>query len=382
MRRIGLGFLASFIALILAVGPVQNARAAHSSSMPARAMLSQVPVVTFKLPEPGTYYKAGRTIDYKAAANDPEDGDLAGSAFTWQVDFHHSGNVDVLVPPTTGSRSGSFIIPDTGDTATDAFYRITLTVIDSNGDSTTVTRDLLPLISTITIDSNPAGMGISIDGVPSTAPVTFDSVVGMTHTLGAEAPQMRGGSVWAFKKWSDRGAANHTIEAPAIATTYKVTYKLRDILNPSFEIDDNVDGAADFWTFINRYTTSELNEGLDCGTATDGLCSLEMYGNLSPSVERQKIGLKGEIGDSYTLDFSTRAEGIGASQATVELALLNADGTTQTVVYTYAAGTFDWTPQSLNITATKAYVKMWIYIKVTSYSMGYIWADDFDLTLN
>ena len=41
-------------------------------------------------------------------------GILPASAFTWQVDFHHDSHVHPFIPPTTGSKTGTFTIPNRG----------------------------------------------------------------------------------------------------------------------------------------------------------------------------------------------------------------------------------------------------------------------------
>ena len=50
------------------------------------------------------------------------------------VDFHHSDqtpHVHPFMPATSGAKSGSFTIPNVGETSADVFYRIDLTVTDS-----------------------------------------------------------------------------------------------------------------------------------------------------------------------------------------------------------------------------------------------------------
>jgi glucose/arabinose dehydrogenase len=338
---------------------------------------NQPPLVNITLPVIGAHYKAGNTIKYSATATDPEDGALPGSAFTWQVDFHHADHEHPHMPAKTGSKSGKFTIPTTGETATDVFYRITLTVTDSEGMETVVTRDVLPLISTITIASNPSGMGITVDGVPATTPASFDSVVGMNRTIGALSPESNGG-IWVFKKWSDGGAQVHTITTPTNDTTYTATYELTELRNPSFEDDTDNNNVPDKWKFTNRASS----EGQDCSIAVDGACSLMLVGNGTKTSVKQDISLKGRTGDAYTLDFSTRADSTGEGQVTVELKLTFTDGTSNTIMYSFAAGTFDWTAQQLNLTATKAYKKLTITITSSAGASGSAWVDAVALSLD
>ena len=59
------------------------------------------------------------------------------------MDFHHDTHAHPFVPPTTGASSGSFVIPTTGHTAANVWYRIYLTVRDAGGLTHTTQRDVV-----------------------------------------------------------------------------------------------------------------------------------------------------------------------------------------------------------------------------------------------
>jgi hypothetical protein len=183
------------------------------------------PVPTILTPAAGTLYSAGTTIAYSGSATDPEDGTLTGSRFTWEVVFHHDTHTHPFVQPTTGSTSGSFVIPDTGETSANVWYRINLTVVDSTGQSVTVFRDVRPRTVQVTLASSPAGFGLTLDGQPIVGPVTFTGVVGMKRSIGAPASQTQNGTVYDFKSWSDHGAATHIITTPTSNATFTATYR-------------------------------------------------------------------------------------------------------------------------------------------------------------
>jgi hypothetical protein len=156
---------------------------------------------------------------------------LGAGAFTWRVDYITSINtgnpvVRPFVPEFGGTTSSNFTPATTGPyTLTDVAYRIILTVTDSGGLSTTVTRDLAPNTATLTVTTSPTGLTITVDGQPFTAPHTFDSVIGLERPLGAAASRTQGGTTYNFVSWSDGGAATHTISTPAVNTTYTATYQ-------------------------------------------------------------------------------------------------------------------------------------------------------------
>ena len=81
-------------------------------------------------------YNAGDTISFSGIGTDAEDGTvLPDSAYNWTVVFHHADHVhpfrDNIVGPT-----GTVTIPRSADNIDTTFYRITLTVTDSSGLST------------------------------------------------------------------------------------------------------------------------------------------------------------------------------------------------------------------------------------------------------
>ena len=186
---------------------------------------NQAPTGTISQPAAGTLYSGGSVITYSGTATDPEDGTLPASAFTWRVDFHHDTHTHPFIAPTTGATSGSFTIPTTGQTESNVWYRIYLTVQDSDGLTHTTQRDIMPRTVRLTLATNPAGLQLKLDGQPVTTPLSFDSVVGIVRNIEA-TPQTSGGTTYGFVSWSDGGAARHNVSTPAANTTYTATYRV------------------------------------------------------------------------------------------------------------------------------------------------------------
>jgi glucose/arabinose dehydrogenase len=182
------------------------------------------PVATITSPAHQTLYSAGDTVGYTGTGSDPEDGALPPSAFTWQIDFHHDTHFHPFFPATSGSTGGSFTIPTTGETATNVWYRIHLTVRDSSGLTSTTFVDVVPRVVTLNLATVPPGLQVTIDGQPVTTPAAIGSVVGMQRALGVVSPQSSGGTIYTFQSWSDGGAATHTITTPAASATYTATF--------------------------------------------------------------------------------------------------------------------------------------------------------------
>jgi hypothetical protein len=76
----------------------------------------------------------------------------------------------------------------------------------------------------VTLAATAAGLTLTLDGQPITAPLTFTGVVGMLRTIGAPSPQVRNGTTYEFRSWSDRGAQTHTITTPTSNATITASY--------------------------------------------------------------------------------------------------------------------------------------------------------------
>jgi len=178
------------------------------------------PTATINQPTAGSRYNAGQTVNYSGSATDGQDPSIPAANFTWQVDFHHDTHSHPFIPPFSGVTSGSFQVPNTGETATNVWYRIQLTVRDSGGLTHTTTRDIDPNTVTLNLASNPTGAALTLDDQPVTAPTSFPSVVGMLRNIGVLSPQSIASNTYQYSSWSDGGAQSHNITAPAAPTTY------------------------------------------------------------------------------------------------------------------------------------------------------------------
>ncbi|MDP9226079.1 MAG: PQQ-dependent sugar dehydrogenase, partial [Actinomycetota bacterium] len=185
---------------------------------------NHVPVATIVTPEAGATYAAGNTLSYSGTGTDQEDGNEPRSRFTWEVVFHHNTHTHDFILPYSGAKAGSFVVPNDNETDADVWYRIHLTVTDSQGASTSVFRDVLPRTSVVTLQTSPAGLQLTLDGTQFTSPTTFTGVEGIVRRIGAPSPQALGPTTWRFASWSDGGGATHTITTPVKNKTYTATF--------------------------------------------------------------------------------------------------------------------------------------------------------------
>ena len=194
---------------------------------------NQSPTASITIPTTGTTYVAGTTLSFSGDGTDPEDGTLPSSAFAWSVLFYHSdlGATHTHPGPTlSGSgKNGSFVIPNTGETSTNVWYRLSLVVTDSLGATNTTYVDILPRTSTMTFQTSPTGNQITLDGQPFSTPYTTTSVEGVLRTLGVTIP-----SGYTFSSWSQGGSQNQTVATPTNDTTYTAT--LSNTVTPTISI--------------------------------------------------------------------------------------------------------------------------------------------------
>jgi glucose/arabinose dehydrogenase len=185
---------------------------------------NQLPVPTISTPLTGSKYSGGQVISFSGNGTDTEDGTLPASAFTWKIDFHHDTHVHPALGATTGIKSGTYSVPVVGETSSNVWYRIYLTVTDSKGQSKTIYRDVLPNVVSVTLTTNPAGLQLKLDGSIVLAPYTFSGVTGITRSIEAPTPQTLNGTSYSFASWSDGVGAVHSINTPATSTSYIATF--------------------------------------------------------------------------------------------------------------------------------------------------------------
>jgi len=198
-------------------------------SAPIAISVGSPPTPVISSPTDGALFRAGDPIAFSGDASDAEDGPLPASAFTWSIDFLHEGHVHPGLPQT-GVKSGTFVIPTAGhDFSGFTRYRITLTVVDSDGLQGSQSVLIFPDKVNLSFDSVANGLLLNLDGIPFAVPFIHDTLIGFQHTI--EAPdQTLGQNSYSFVSWSDGGAQRHTIVVPPADASYVATYQV--VQNP------------------------------------------------------------------------------------------------------------------------------------------------------
>jgi len=145
------------------------------------------------------------------------------SKMSWQINFHHDTHKHDE-PPRVGISSGTFEIPDQGETSANVWYRIILSVTDSKGSVGKDSVDIQPQKSSLNFVTDPSGLQITIDGQPKTTPVSIESVVGIKREIGTYGPQTLNNVGYQFSNWLHGGDVIQLLATPANAITYTAVF--------------------------------------------------------------------------------------------------------------------------------------------------------------
>jgi PKD repeat protein len=182
------------------------------------------PVPTIAAPLPSLRWAVGDAIDFSGSAQDTEDGALPDSALRWRLLIRHCPSNCHTHVVQSWARTGeeTFVAPDH---EWRSYLLLRLTATDSDGASATTTMPLHPLTSVLRLSSGPPGAQLALDGTVGAAPLRQRVIVGSQHTISAPTPQLFGGEEFDFLRWSDGGAATHSVTAGATDETLRARFR-------------------------------------------------------------------------------------------------------------------------------------------------------------
>jgi|GEM_PF-5882822 len=178
-------------------------------------------------------YRVGETVVITGWGNDPEDGALTGGRLVWTAVIHHNNHSHPDLAANTGT---TFFIPfpDHGE---NTHVEICLKATDLTGLSNTKCINAYPKDVEISVNSDPPGQRIDYAGVAKTTPFRVESVAGGKRDITAPLTSDDGRQ---FIRWSDGGAAAHTLTIPDSPLGLKVFYSAN-----ANEVDSDNDGLTD-----------------------------------------------------------------------------------------------------------------------------------------
>ena len=228
---------------------VTDANGATSTDSILISAANMAPVPTISTPSASTTWAVGQVIPYGGAATDAEDGTEPAARFHWTLYMEHcpSGCHEHTIQSWDGVKSGTFVAPDH---EYPSHLKLSLTVIDSGGRSTTVSREIYPKTVTITLKTQPTGLTVGLNEASGTGALSATVIVGSANSITAGAPQLLNGLTYTFASWSDGGALSHEVVAGTSSATYTATYAavFSDIASTPF-------GREIEWAAKNGITT-------------------------------------------------------------------------------------------------------------------------------
>ncbi|HWX19169.1 MAG TPA: LamG-like jellyroll fold domain-containing protein [Candidatus Binatia bacterium] len=226
----------------------------NSSAVPLSQLIAPLPLIT--QPANGSLFAGGQSVNFAGAATDFSGAPLGPAAFTWSGEFHSNGLTFAAFGPLSGQTTGTYLVPTNATTVTNVFYRLYLTVTDTNANHQTVSQDVQPQTSLLAFDTVPPGLQLALDGQPLTS-TSLVAVVGMARLVGAPSPQTHNGTNYQFVVWSDGGSATHEIAVPPTNATFTASY-LRPSLGLGFSAG-NVQLTWPQWAAAMKlYSTTDL----------------------------------------------------------------------------------------------------------------------------
>ena len=182
-----------------------------------------LPTVSVTTTKDGVPYIGGDSVSYQVTAKDSDGNDIPAADVEVEVIFHHDTHIHPFVQPAVG-KSGSFTIPDQGETATDVYYEVVARATDSDGITGEDTANLTPkVIQFSVVTANPTGLDIELDGQRFVAPKSVTSVAGIKRVLNAP-DQTNGSTAYTLSTWSDGGARLHSVAPTTSGVTYTATF--------------------------------------------------------------------------------------------------------------------------------------------------------------
>jgi glucose/arabinose dehydrogenase len=192
----------------------------------ATLTVSQPPTATITSPANGTLFRSGDEISFSGTGSDPEDGAIPVAKFKWWIAFHHATHTHPGPQVPNGVSGASFVADLAEHNETNVWYRIYLSVEDSQGVIDTSYVEVFPITSNLTLATVPTGLQVTLDAVPFTSPYTTEAVSGMERQVSAISPQTLNGVTYVFDHWSQGGSAAQAVTLGDNDTTFTAHFRV------------------------------------------------------------------------------------------------------------------------------------------------------------
>jgi len=342
------------------------------------------PVADILTPTGSLTWSVLDVVNFSGNATDAEDGVLPPSAYQWEVRFFHRDNAasehwhpGPVVPG--GIKTGSFVADNGGESSPNIWFRILLTVTDSQGRTGIDSVDIQPNKVTLTADANVQGLKLVL-GSEVVTPFSKTFVVNALFNLQATTPQVLGSNNYTFSSWDHGGAASQSLRVPAVNTTYKANYTLSgSTQNPYTGTPIALPGRVE----VEDFDTG--GEGIAYHDATTG-----NSGNAYRTTENVDLQACSEGGFNYSyaaigewLEYTVNVTTPGVYTLSARVATPNAGKTfhveldaqniSGTIAVPNTGGFQTWQTVTVTTPALTTGVKVLrIYIESTSFNINYL----------
>lgn len=202
-------------------------------------------------PAAGATFRVGQQIALSGAATDAQDGTVPGTALSWEVRRHHADHWHPYHSAQGATTAFSAPAPEDLDAVDNSYLEVRLSATDSAGLTTVVTREVRPLVVSLTFSTEPAGLAVRVDdGVAARTldtPASLRVWAGQSLALSAPAGQSTGGEQLQLCGWRHGGPGEQSYKAPATDAN------LRAVFAPAGEsCPAGADAAATYLPFVAR----------------------------------------------------------------------------------------------------------------------------------
>lgn len=174
------------------------------------------PTATMESPIAGSKFTVGQKLRLKGSAKDSQGKSLSNSQIFWEVRQRHASHFHPFLDRMSGNDFDLFPAPEPEDfnAATNSFLEVIMYAVDSNGLTTTISRNIEPKKVSIDIDSKPQKLKVLVDEFEVVTPSTITSWEG--HKLRLDVKD-QGRNI--FSWWSIGGSRKTTFKVPKLNST-------------------------------------------------------------------------------------------------------------------------------------------------------------------
>jgi glucose/arabinose dehydrogenase/PKD repeat protein len=178
-------------------------------------VVGKKPQVTMISPKATGKFIVGQRLRLNGAAVDAANKTIPPSRIFWEVQIRHATHYHPFLDKIAGNDFDLFPAPgpEELDAALNSYLFVSMTAVDANGVSATITRKILPKMVTIDLNTKPSGLKIVADYATLTTPVTITSWE--NHKLRLTANN-QGAKV--FSSWSIGGGSTTYYTVPSSTT--------------------------------------------------------------------------------------------------------------------------------------------------------------------